>query len=153
LNGRFNPTGPNNGYVSGSPIAPVAVERVDIVSDNDGRPTFDIEFGPGVVGIGVGVSGLLFLLDPVVGVVAAGGVEVRPVALSGVAFACALCLGAVVFLRRGRRLFGIAHAIFGVAWSGIAVGTVLRRGTVIVAAVLLVVVGSGFLVAQAREWY
>ena len=124
----------------------------DAVSDGGDRSGVDIEFGPGVVGVGVGVSGLLFLLDPVVGVIAAGGVRVRPVALSSVAFACALCLGAVVFLRRGHRLFGIAHAVFGVAWAGVAVGTALRLGTVVVGAVLLVVAGSGFLLSRAREW-
>lgn len=123
----------------------------DRTGDGDRPSALDVEFGPGVVGVGVGVGGLLFLLDPVVGVVAAGGVRVRPVALSSVALACAFCLGAVVFLRRGHRLFGVAHAVFGVAWVGVAVGTALGRGTVVVAAVLLVVAGSGFLLAQARN--
>lgn len=112
----------------------------------------DIEPGPAVVGLVVGLGGLLFLLEPVVGPVAIGSIRARPVALSAVVLAAGFCLGAPVFLRRGRRLFGVAHGIFGVAWAGIAIGTAARSGTVVVGAVLLVVAGAGFLVVRARQW-
>ncbi len=112
----------------------------------------DIEPGPAVVGLVVGVGGLLFLLEPLVGPVAIGSVRARPVALSTVVLAAGFCLGAPVFLRRGRRLFGLAHGIFGVAWAGVAVGTAARSGTIVVGAVLLVVAGAGFLVVRARQW-
>ena len=112
----------------------------------------DIEPGPAIVGLLVGLGGLLFLLEPVVGPVAIGSVRARPVALSTVVLAAGFCLGAPVFLRRGRRLFGVAHGIFGVAWAGVAVGTAARSGTVVVGAVLLVVAGAGFLVVRARQW-
>ena len=114
--------------------------------------TLDIEPGPAVVGLVVGVGGLLFLLEPLVGPVAIGSVRARPVALSTVVLAAGFCLGAPVFLRRGRRLFGLAHGIFGVAWAGVAVGTAARSGTIVVGAVLLVVAGAGFLVVRARQW-
>ena len=114
--------------------------------------TLDIEPGPAVVGLVVGVGGLLFLLEPLVGPVAIGSVRARPVALSTVVLAAGFCLGAPVFLRRGRRLFGLAHGIFGVAWAGVVVGTAARSGTIVVGAVLLVVAGAGFLVVRARQW-
>ncbi|GGJ08185.1 hypothetical protein GCM10008995_17550 [Halobellus salinus] len=112
----------------------------------------DVEPWPAAVGLLVGLGGLLFLLEPVVGPVAVGPVRARPVALSTVALAAGFCLGAPVFLRRGRRVFGIAHGIFGVAWAGVAVGTAARSEAVVVGAVLLVVAGTGFLIARARTW-
>jgi len=114
--------------------------------------SLDIEPWPAAVGVLVGLGGLLFLLEPVVGPVAVGPVRARPVALSAVVLAAGFCLGAPVFLRRGRRLFGVAHGVFGLAWAGVAVGTAVRNGTVVVGAVLLVVAGTGFLVARARTW-
>ena len=112
----------------------------------------DIEPWPAIVGLLVGAGGLLFLLEPVVGPVALGPVRARPVALSAVVLATGFCLGAPVFLRRGRRLFGVAHGVFGLAWAGVAVGTAIRSGTLVLGAVLLVVAGTGFLLAQARDW-
>ena len=111
----------------------------------------DIEPWPAVVGLLVGAGGLLFLLEPLVGPIAVGSVRARPVALSAVVLAAGFCLGAPVFLRRGRRLFGLAHSVFGVAWAGIAAGTAVRSGTLVVGGVLLVVAGSGFLLARARK--
>lgn len=114
--------------------------------------SLDVEFWPAVVGVLVGLGGLLFLLEPVVGPVEIGPIRARPVALSTVALAAGFCLGAPVFLRRGRRLFGVAHGVFGLAWGGIAVGTASRSGAVVIGAVLLVVAGSGFLIARVRTW-
>jgi hypothetical protein len=120
--------------------------------DDDRSPSLDIEFGPAVVGLLVGAGGLLFLVDPLVGTVALGPVRTRPVALSTVALGAGFCLGAGVFGRRGHRLFAAAHAVFGLAWLGIGVGTGLGNGVLIVGAVLLVVAGAGWLVARTREW-
>lgn len=116
------------------------------------RSGLDVEFWPAVVGLLVGAGGLLFLLEPVVGPVPVGPVRARPVALSTVVLAAGFCIGAPVFYRRGRRLFGVAHGVFGLAWAGVAVGTAARSGALVVGAVLLVVAGSGFLIAQARGW-
>ena len=112
----------------------------------------DLEPGPAVVGLLVGAGGLLFLLEPVVGLVALGSVRTSPVALSSVVLTAGFCLGAPVFYRRGRRLFAVAHGVFGLAWAGVAVGTALRSGTLVIGAVVLVVAGTGFLLAQARGW-
>ncbi|MFB6250205.1 MAG: hypothetical protein ABEI27_00715 [Halobellus sp.] len=112
----------------------------------------DIERWPAVVGLLVAAGGALFLVEPLVGPIAVGSLEARPVALSSVVLAAGFCLGAPVFLRRGRRLFGIAHGIFGVAWAGVAAGTALGSGTLVVGAVVLVIAGAGFLVSRARRW-
>jgi hypothetical protein len=129
-----------------------AVTGESDAGDGSGRASgIDIEPWPAVVGLLVGLGGLLFLLEPVVGPVAIGSIRARPVALSAVVLAIGFCLGAPVFLRRGRRLFGIAHGVFGLAWAGVAVGTAARSGTVVVGGVLLVVAGSGFLFTRARR--
>ncbi|SDY50392.1 hypothetical protein [Halobellus clavatus] len=112
----------------------------------------DVERWPAVVGLLVAAGGALFLVEPLVGPIAVGSVEARPVALSAVVLAAGFCLGAPVFFRRGRRLFGIAHGIFGLAWAGVAAGTAVGSGTLVVGAVVLVVAGAGFLVSRARRW-
>lgn len=112
------------------------------------RETLDLEPAPVAVGLVVGLGGLLFLLEPVVGRLSVGGLVVRPVALSAVALAVGFSLGAVVFYRRGRRLFALAHAVFGLAWTGLVVGTLVGVEWLVVGAVLLVVAGAGFLVGQ-----
>ena len=129
------------------------VDDSPTVSEDPGpRSALDIEPWPAVVGLLVGAGGLLFLLEPVVGPIAVGPVRARPVALSSVVLAVGFCLGAPVFYRRGRRLFAVAHGVFGIAWAGVAAGTALRSGTLVIGAVVLVVAGTGFLLAQARGW-
>ena len=118
----------------------------------DWRSELDIEPWPAVVGLLVGAGGLLFLLEPVVDPISVGPVRARPVALSAVVLATGFCLGAPVFYRRGRRLFAVAHGVFGLAWAAVAVGTAARSGALVVGAVVLVIAGTGFLLAQAREW-
>ena len=54
---------------------------------------------------------------------------------TAVVLAAGFCLGAPVFFRRGRRLFGIAHGIFGLAWAGVAAGTAVGSETLVVGAV------------------
>ncbi|ELZ28135.1 hypothetical protein C475_05000 [Halosimplex carlsbadense 2-9-1] len=113
--------------------------------------TLDLEPGPAAVGTLVGLAGLTFLLEPLVGPVPLGGLRVRPVALSAAVLAAALLLGAVVFYRRGRRLFALAHGIFGLAWTGIVVGTATGSGRLLLGGVIVLIAGCGFLVSQSRE--
>ena len=115
------------------------------------RAALDVEAGPAAVGTLVGVAGLLFLLEPLVGPVPVGDLRVRPVALSAVVLALGLGLGAVVFYRRGRRLFAFAHGVFGIAWAGVVLGTATGSGALLVGGVVLVIAGCGFLVGQSRE--
>ncbi|EMA22219.1 hypothetical protein [Haloarcula argentinensis] len=113
--------------------------------------TLDFEPGPVAVGTLVGLSGLLFLLTPVVEPVAVGSLQVSTVALSAVVLTLGFALGTVVFARRGRRLFAIAHGVFAVAWALLVLGPLLGREALLLAGVVVLVAGAGFLVSQSRE--
>jgi hypothetical protein len=110
----------------------------------------EFEPGPAAVGTLVGLSGLLFLVTPVVAPVPIGGLLVSPVALSAVALTAAFTLGTVVFARRGRRLFAMAHGIFAVAWALLVAGPLVGNGDLLLAGVVVLVAGVGFLMSQRR---
>jgi len=111
-----------------------------------------IEFEPGPIAVGtlVGLAGFLFLLTPVVEPVPLGGLLVSPVALSAVTLTAAFALGTAVFALRGRRLFAMAHGIFAVAWTLLVLGPLLGNGDLLLAGVVVLVAGVGFLASQAR---
>lgn len=109
------------------------------------------DYAPLVIGAFVAASGVLFLVEPYVEPVEFGGIRARPVALSAVALAVGLVFGAVVYLRRGRRMVGIAHAIGGVGWGLAIAGTVVAEGLLLFAGFAVVVGGSLFLVAESRK--
>jgi hypothetical protein len=111
----------------------------------------DLEAGPVAVGLLVGLAGLLFLATPVVGPVTLGGLAVSPVALSAVVLTAGFTLGAVVFARRGRRLFALAHGIFAVAWALLVAGPLLGNGDLLLAGVVVLIAGVGFLVSQSSS--
>lgn len=110
----------------------------------------DLEAGPMAVGSLVGLAGLLFLLAPVVDPVPVGGLAVSPVALSAVTLTAGFALGTVVFALRGRRLFAMAHGVFAVAWALLVAGPLLGSGDLLLAGVVVLVAGVGFLASQAR---
>jgi len=111
-------------------------------------------FDPGrtVVGLFVGLAGLLLLAQPVVDPVPVGGVAVPPFALSGVALAAGLDLGAVVFYRKGRRTAALAHGVAGLGWTVLVAGPVLGSGTLLLVGALVVVAGAVFLASESRKW-
>jgi len=113
--------------------------------------TLDFEPGPVAVGTLVGLSGLLFLLTPVVEPVAVGSLRVSTVALSAVVLTLGFALGTVVFARRGQRLFAVAHGVFAVAWALLVLGPLLGQEALLLAGVVVLVAGAGFLVSQSRE--
>lgn len=110
-----------------------------------------LDYGPVVVGLIVGLAGLCFLLEPLVDPFAVGDVRVRPVAASAVLLALGLDVGAVVFLRRGRRLVGLAHAIGGAGFTALVVAVAIDSGTLAVSAVLVLGGGMLFLVWETRR--
>jgi hypothetical protein len=111
----------------------------------------EIDYALGAVGTLVGLAGLLFLIEPVVGPLALGGLRVRPVALSTVVLALGFGLGGVVFLRRGRRLIGIAHAVGGVGWGLLALAPAVGSETALVLGLAVVVGGSVALFVQGSR--
>ena len=110
----------------------------------------EFEPGPAAVGTLVGLSGLCFLVAPVVEPLPVGGLAVSPVALSAVALTAAFTLGTAVFVRRGHRLFAMAHGSFAVAWALLVAGPLLGSGDLLLAGVVVLVAGVGFLLSQAR---
>lgn len=110
----------------------------------------DLEAGPAAVGVLVGLAGLLFLVTPVVDPVPVGGLRVSPVALSAIALTAGFALGTVVFALRGRRLFAMAHGVFAAAWALLVAGPLVGNGNLLLAGVVVLVAGVGFLANQAR---
>jgi hypothetical protein len=127
----------------GDDLAPAGLDDVTLS---------DLDPGPLVTGGFVGLAGLLFLLQPVVGPVALGALRVQPVALSAVALALGLGIGAVVYLRRGKRLVGGAHAVGAVGWGGIVLGTAAGNGTILLGAILVLVGGMLALAYESRRY-
>jgi len=112
----------------------------------------DLDPGPLATGLLVGVAGVLFLLQPVVEVVALGALRVRPVALSALVLAVGLWVGTAVYLARGKRLVGGAHAVGAVGWSGIVLGTATGNGSLLLGAVVVLVVGMIGLAVESRRY-
>ena len=105
---------------------------------------------PLIIGGFVGVAGVLILLEPVVDPVAVGEFRLRPVALSAVSLTVGLLLGGVIYLRRGRRLVGLAHGVTGVGWALTIAGTAFGSGSVLLFGLAVVVGGSLALATQLR---
>lgn len=114
--------------------------------------SLDLELGPATVGVLVGLAGLLYLVTPVIrpNPFPVAGVAVNTVVLAAGVFTVGLTLGAVVFARRGHRLFAIAHAIFAAAWALLVLGPLLGNGDVLLAGVVVLLAGVGFLLSQQR---
>ena len=105
---------------------------------------------PLIVGGFVGLAGVLMLLEPVVNPVAVGELRLRPVALSAVSLTVGLLLGGGIYLRRGRRLVGLAHGVTGVGWALTIAGTAVGSGTLLLFGLAVVVGGSLALATQLR---
>jgi hypothetical protein len=127
----------------GDDLAPVGLGGVTLS---------DLDPGPLVTGAFVGLAGLLFLVQPVLPFVEVGALRVRPVALSALALAVGLWTGAAVYLRRGKRFVGGAHAVGAVGWSGIVLGTAAGNGTLLLGSVVVLVVGMVALAVESRRY-
>ena len=111
----------------------------------------DLDPAPLVVGTLVGLAGVLFVLEPVVEPISVFGTPTPPFVLSGAVLAIGFGLGAAAYLRRGRRLIGLAHAV-GAGGFGLLVGaTALGSGTVLVAGVAVLAGGCAFLIGQTAR--
>lgn len=130
-------------YPDGDGLAPAGLDGVSVG---------DLDPGPLVTGAFVGLAGLLFLVQPVVPFVQIGPLRVRPVALSALALSLGLWLGTAVYMARGKRLVGGAHAVGAVGWSGIVLGTATGNGAVLLGAVVVLVVGMLALAVESRRY-
>jgi len=103
------------------------------------------------VGTVVGLAGLLFLADPLVGPVSLGGVAVRPFVLSAGVLGVGFALGAVLFGRQGRRTVARVHGVGAVVWLALFAGASVGSPTLVVAGVVLVAAGALTLGAEAAR--
>lgn len=126
--------------------------------DSDGpseRPTSladlgDLDPWPLVVGAFVACAGVLMLAQPVVGRVDLGGVRIPAFLLSTGVLSAGFALGAIVYLRRGKRLVGIGHAVGAVGFGFLFVAS----GVGVVAlwlGIAVLVGGALFLAAESRH--
>jgi hypothetical protein len=110
-----------------------------------------VDWGSVAVGSLVGLAGLCFLAEPVVGPLAVGGLRIRPIALSTLFLALGFGLGGVVYLRRGQWLIGVAPAVGAVGWGLLALAPAVGSGTALVLGLAVVVGGSVALVVQVSR--
>ena len=111
----------------------------------------DLDVPSLVVGLFVAAAGVLFLAEPLVDPFQFGSATVRPMALSVVVLTVGFALGAVVYLRRGRRLVGIAHGIGAGGWGLVAAGSAVGSGTALLLGFAVLLGGSVFLVVETRR--
>ena len=69
-----------------------------------------------------------------------------------VALAAGMAVGAVVYLRRGKRLVGGAHAVGAVGWGSIVLGTAIANGPILLGGVVVLVVGMLALAVESRRY-
>lgn len=117
--------------------------------DDEGPRADGLDPAPLILAACVGVGGALFLAEPVVDPIAVGSLELRAVVLSAVVIAGGLLFGSGVYLRRGKRLLGVAHAVGGVGWTLVVLGTLLGQGDLLLVGMAVLVVGAFALGAVA----
>lgn len=122
--------------------------RFDPGDFDDGDPTGStLDRAPLVIGACIALGGLLFLAESLVDARTLSGLEIRPVVPAAVILAAGFLYGSGVYVRRGRRRLGYAHAAGALGWILVLLGTVLAS-TVVLAA------GAGVLLcgAAALAW-
>ena len=108
----------------------------------------EIDIEPLIVGAIMAVAGLLFLAEPFVDPVMLGGRMVPVAALSFVALAVALDVGAILFYRAGRRSAALAHGVAGLGWTLLIVGPLLGSVPLWWLGLAVIIGGAVFLVVE-----
>lgn len=104
-----------------------------------------------IVGGFVALAGVLFLLEPLVGQIPVFGVPTPAFVLSASVLTIGFGFGAVVYYRRGHRLFGLAHAVGAGGFGLVVGGTAVGSGSVLMLGVAVLVGGSAFLVSRSSR--
>jgi hypothetical protein len=99
----------------------------------------------------IGIGGLLFLAGPVVDPLVVRDAELQAVVLSAVGIALGLLFGSGVYLRRGDRLLGGAHAVGGFGWTLVVLGTLLPSSTLLFAGLAVIIGGAVALVGTVSR--
>ncbi|MFC7176039.1 hypothetical protein [Halosegnis marinus] len=111
----------------------------------------DLDPASVVVGSIVGVAGILLILQPSVRVVDVFGTRVPTFVLSSGVLALGFAVGAPVYLRRGYRLRGIAHAVGAVGFGGLFFAAGFGSLALLWLGLAVVIGGVLFLVAGTRN--
>ncbi len=103
---------------------------------------------PVVVGALMALAGGLFLAEPVVDPIPVGGQAVPVAAISFVALAAALDVGAVLFYWRGERAAALGHGVAGLGWTLLVAGPLLGSGLLWFLGLAVVIGGAVFLFVE-----
>jgi hypothetical protein len=108
----------------------------------------ELDPAPLVVGGFMALAGLLFLAEPFVQPIPIDGVPIPVAALSFIALALALDLGAVLFYWQGDRTAALAHGVAGLGWSLVILGPMVGSGVVWLLGLAVVIGGAVFLFVE-----
>lgn len=104
-----------------------------------------------VVGVIVGIAGVLLLLQPTVRVIDVFGTRVPTFVLSAGVLSLGFAVGAPVYLRRGHRLRGIAHALGAAGFGALFFAAGFGSLALLWIGLAVVLGGALFLVAESRR--
>ena len=107
-----------------------------------------VDPAPLVVGGFMTLAGGLFLAEPFVEPIPVGGTAVPVAALSFVALAVALDLGALLFYWQGQRTAATAHGVAGLGWTLLVLGPALGSGVLWFLGLAVVIGGAVFLFVE-----
>jgi hypothetical protein len=117
-----------------------------------GWPTLsDLDPVSVVVGTIVGLAGILLLLQPSIRVVDVFGTRVPTFVLSAGVLSLGFAVGAPVYLRRGYRLRGIAHAVGAAGFGALFFAAGFGSLALLWLGLAVVLGGVLFLVAETRN--
>jgi len=113
---------------------------------------YELDPAPLVVGAFMALAGVLFLAEPFVQPIPVDGVSIPVAALSFVALALALDLGAVLFYWQGDRTAALAHGVAGLGWTLVILGPMVGSNVLWLLGLAVIVGGAVFLfVEMARD--
>jgi len=111
----------------------------------------DVDLAPVAIGLLLAAAGVLFLAQSVVDTVPVGAAAIPPFVLSAGVLSAGFGLGTAIYLRRGRRLLGIAHGVAAAGFGLLFVATSVGSGLLVWAGAVAIAAGAFFLVDQLRR--
>ncbi|WP_255148731.1 hypothetical protein [Halorarius halobius] len=111
----------------------------------------EVDPASAVVGTLVGIAGLLLVLQPSVRAVSLFGTQVPTFVLSAGVLSLGFAVGAPVYLRRGYRLRGLAHAVGAVGFGALFFAAGFRSLLLLWLGLFVVIGGVLFLAAETRR--
>ncbi|WP_254840561.1 hypothetical protein [Natronomonas marina] len=121
-------------------------------SGSGGRPSLSaVDPASAVVGTLVGLAGFLLVIAPTVRTVSVLGTRMPTFVLSAGVLSFGFAVGAPVYLLRGFRLRGLAHAIGAVGFGALFLAAGVGSPGLVALGLAVVLGGALFLVAETRK--